>query len=221
MFNKDKCKRCGSKVSKKDNFCPNCGFNLNSSNKDDFGLLGKNDFFEEEIKLPVGFNVLFKSLMKNLDKELSNLSNGLDKKDSSQRRGINITFSSSFGQAPKIRINTLENSNKKNIQQSEEKKLEKKEIISKPFSNKKAKEFSKLIKKEPLTEIRRLSDSIIYELKLPGVKSINDISINRLEDSIEVRAISKTKGYFKVIPIGLPIKDYSLKKGVLSLKLKE
>ena len=54
---------------------------------------------------------------------------------------------------------------------------------------------------------------------MPGVKSIKEISIRKLEKSIEIRAVSKDKAYSKIIPVNLPILDYELEKGKLILEL--
>ena len=53
---------------------------------------------------------------------------------------------------------------------------------------------------------------------MPGIKSIKDISIIKLENSIELKAISKNKAYFKLIPINLPITNYGILKERLILE---
>jgi HSP20 family molecular chaperone IbpA len=80
--------------------------------------------------------------------------------------------------------------------------------------------FSKLPRKEPETRVRRLTDKIIYEIKLPGVKTEKDIAINKLQNSIEIKAFAKDRTYFKLIPLSFPIKKYNLKDGTLTLELK-
>jgi HSP20 family molecular chaperone IbpA len=77
----------------------------------------------------------------------------------------------------------------------------------------------KLKKIEPETKIRRFSDTVIYEIKIPGVKSLSDISIVQLENSIEVKAVGEEIGYLKIIPINLPIKGYELENEVLEIEL--
>jgi hypothetical protein len=96
----------------------------------------------------------------------------------------------------------------------------KKKIIKTPsLSGESLDKFSKLPREEPLTDMRRLSDKIVYEILIPGVKSLKDISINKLENSIEIKAVSKDRAYFKIIPINLGIKGYNLLKGKLVLEL--
>ncbi len=86
------------------------------------------------------------------------------------------------------------------------------------------KKFAGLPKKEPETNIRRLSNKIVYEIKMPDVKSIEDVSITQLESSIEIKALATPKRkkkyvYSKIIPVNLPIKKYNLLKEKLVLEL--
>lgn len=220
MFKKKKCLKCGKKIGEKDNFCPNCGFRNNSENEEDFGMLGKNDLMPSlnEIKLPIGFNAIFNSLMKNLSKELdgqlrSNLMNEEEKsKKTIKKDGISISISTFGNGPPKIKVNQLGDS----PQLKEEKT---KPFKQNNFTTEKIKEFASLEREEPKTEIRRLSNKVVYEIQMPGVKSIEDVSIMKLESSIEIKAISKKKAYAKVIPINLPIKKYNLSDGKLILEL--
>ncbi len=88
--------------------------------------------------------------------------------------------------------------------------------------NSQAKEnFQKLPKKQPETNVRRFSNKVVYEIEVPGVESIKDISISQMENSIEIKAVSKKNAYEKIIPIGLPILKYGLSNGKLVLELKE
>jgi HSP20 family molecular chaperone IbpA len=87
------------------------------------------------------------------------------------------------------------------------------------FSEENLKKFKQLKKKEPKTQIRRIGDKITYELDIPGVKSINDISITNLEEGIEIKAIAKDKAYQKNISINLPLTKYILSNGKLSLEM--
>ena len=74
-------------MSEKNNFCPSCGTKQTDYNNEDWGMLGKNDFTsqEPEIKLPMGFNMIFNTLMKSLDKQFQEL----DKEMRNETRIIN------------------------------------------------------------------------------------------------------------------------------------
>jgi len=223
MFNKKKCPRCNSKISKDFDFCPYCGSRFNSS--ENWGMLGKNDFepFRQEIKLPMGLNTIFNSLVKSLDKEFQQLDKELGREAIKQQNpknnihsgGISISISSAGDSPPKINVKSF--GNMPEFQQKE--KQIKKQIKKTEFSEDNLKKLSKLPRQEPSTHVKRLSDKLIYEIDVPGVKSIKDISIIQLENSIEIKAIGKDKAYFKLIPLNFPIIAQKLSNGKLVLEL--
>ncbi|MCK9595762.1 hypothetical protein M0R19_01080 [Candidatus Pacearchaeota archaeon] len=220
MFKKNKCPKCKKNIEEKYSFCPYCGTELEQNEDNDWGMLGRNDAFSSmnDIKLPIGFNSLFNSLMKNLSKEFDEQLNanhfGEEKKTGKIKKdGISISISTFGTGAPKIKVTPLGNSQKL----KEEKDIVK--FKSTNFTKEKIKEFLSLPREEPRTDIRRLSNRVIYELEMPGVKSIEDVSIIKLENSIEIKAVSKKKAYAKVIQISLPIKNYNLSEGKLTLEL--
>lgn len=55
-----------------------------------------------------------------------------------------------------------------------------------------------------------MSDKVIYELAVPGVQSVQDIFISKLESGYEVKAIGKRKVYVNSLPVNLPLKKYSI-----------
>ena len=63
------------------------------------------------------------------------------------------------------------------------------------ISKEKMEKLAKLPKKEPPSEVRRMGNKVIYNLEVPGVNDIDDIFINKLESSIEIKAISDDKVY--------------------------
>ncbi len=223
MFKKRQCRKCGEKIDEKHSFCPYCGnrFDSNEGDNNDWGMLGKNDFLPSanEIKLPMGFNTIFNSLMKNMSKELNEqLSRNNFQSDEKQpkkikKEGISISISTFGDGPPKIKVTQLGNKPKLEVQEEKEK------LKPNTFTKERIKKFTSLKKEEPQTNIRRLSNKVIYELEMPGVKSIDDISIIKLENSIEIKAVSKNKAYVKIIPINLPITDYGLSEGKLILEL--
>lgn len=225
MF-KRKCNRCGEEVNKKHNYCPGCG-HLIQEKTQDLGMLGKSDFNDlqsfNQIKFPRGFNMLFNSLMKNLDRQFREFDREMgkekiqiDKFPKIKKGGISISISTSPGKEPEIKMRSFGLPQFK--KQEEKIKKQFKEIPAKKLPQKKLK-IAKLPKEEPPTHIRRLADKIIYEIDMPGVKSVKDISIVQLENSIEIKALAKDKAYIKLIPINLPILNYNLEKGKLVLEL--
>ena len=221
MFKKRECGKCRKKIDTKYSFCPYFGnyFSTNEE-KEDGGMLGKNDFMPpmNEIKLPMGLNALFNSLMKNLNKEFDEKLNKNyfpdEKSKQIKRDGISISISTFGNGPPKIKVTQLGEKPKLQVQEEIKEKIK-----ENTFTKEKRKKFANLKREEPKTDIRRLSNKMIYEIKMPGVKSLEDISIIKLENSIEIKAIAKNKSYIKMIPINLPITDYNLSEGKLILEL--
>jgi len=221
MFKKRECSKCKRKIDKKYSFCPYCGSDLSTKGEEeDRGMLGKNDFmpFMNEIKLPIGLNALFNSLIKNLSKEFDGQLNknyfSDEKSKKVKKDGISISISTFGNGPPKIKVTQLGEKPKLQVQEEPKEKIK-----QNTFTKEKIKKFASLEREEPKTDIRRLSNKMIYEIKIPGVKSLNDVSIIKLENSIEIKAISKNKAYIKTIPINLPITDYNLSEGKLILEL--
>ena len=222
MFGK-KCQNCNAKIGGKYHFCPDCGKHVPHKGKDqDWGILGKEDTnnFENEIQFPKGFGMIFNSLMKNFEKQFKDFDHQLNQNFSNQpkpnlkRGGISISISTSGNGPPQIKVNSLGNNfQEREIKVRRRDKTKEKALPSKSLN------ISKLKKEEPSTNIRRLSDKVIYEINMPGVKSIKDLSIVKLEKSIEIKAIAGKKAYVKLIPINLPVSNYNFSNGKLVLEL--
>jgi RNA polymerase subunit RPABC4/transcription elongation factor Spt4 len=216
MFKKVKCQKCGRKIKEGYSFCPHCGNRADFENEDDLGMLGKSDIINgTEIKLPAGFNSLFNSMMGNLSRELNQdlgkrfIDEGNSKKI--KKNGLSISISTFGDGPPKIRVNGI------NPEKTKEKSTPKMKSVH--FDSEKVKKFTELHKEEPKTNVKRLSNKVIYELEMPEVKSREDISILKLENSIEIKAIGKNKAYSKRIPVNLPLLSYDFSEGKLTLEL--
>lgn len=212
MFNKKECFKCQKKINNNYEFCPYCGNNFNQKSGEDWGMLGKDDVKNESNGFPnflsggLGGKMLGKmigSAMMMLEKELS-------------REVKNPQF-------PKSNVELFINGkriNPENIQVMKKPMNGKKEVHAFPkMSEDKMKKFANLPKKEPLTNIRRFSNKIIYEIIMPEVKTMDDILVNKLENSIEIKAFAKDKVYAKSISLNFPLIDYSFSKGKLILEL--
>lgn len=225
MFGK-KCIRCGRKKSTDFEFCPYCGNDFRvekrAAKEKNYGFLGKDDFVDS-FRAPLNINSLFNSklfdsglfnsLFKQVEKQIRDIDQDMKmpKEKMKDMSGISISISMDQGKKPDIRINRLGN-----MQEI----LKEKKIPKQKLSDEKAKKLAKLPKKEAKTEVRRLSNKIIYELEFPGVRSLKDVVINKLENSIEIKAFAKDTVYFKLLPLNLPILNYKLKDEKLILELK-
>ncbi len=214
MFNRKVCNKCGEKINPKHNFCPECGKPL-KENKSDYGLLGKNDSAEinEMQNIFSGFgggmmNKMLNNAMKMLEKEMQK---DFSELNNQPKTNFELFINGKRVSPDKIKVT------KKPMQQ---KQVVAKKDLNIHLSPKSKQRFLKMKKQEPSTNIKRLSDKIIYEINLPEVKSIEDISIIQLENSIEIKAVSEKKAYEKIINLNLPIINYGLSDGKLILELK-
>jgi HSP20 family molecular chaperone IbpA len=208
MFTKKDCTNCNNKLSKKDNFCPSCG--AKQTDQNDWGMLGKNDAQDQTPQDPFA-NLFSGGLMGNaFGKLLGNTIKILEKEMQKEMRNVEKT------NHPRTNMRLMVNGKEIPINQMQKQKIQKKE--RKKIIPKKLEGFSKLPQKEPKTNLRRFADKIIYEVEIPGVKSLEDISISQLEKSVEIKAIAKNKAYFKIIQVSLPIIDYIFEKGKLVLE---
>lgn len=154
-------------------FCTNCGKRIKSEWKY-CPYCGKRRAHTE---------MTFESVSDALDKEFERIDKMFDSFNFPKVGGIHITIQS--GPIPKVRIKTHD----------EDKKAEPKtERIKQEIKIPKVTE-------EPETEIQKTKDKQIIFIKLPDVKSEDDIEIKKLEQSVEVRAFAGDKAYFKLIPI--------------------
>ncbi|MBR9679159.1 MAG: hypothetical protein GON13_02740 [Nanoarchaeota archaeon] len=88
-------------------------------------------------------------------------------------------------------------------------------VISEPVLKKSGRALKNV--EEPEASVRGVGNSVFVELKIPHVKSINDVEIIKLGESIEVRAFGRGKSYFKVISV--PDESKILKKELRGGKL--
>ncbi|MFC1682577.1 hypothetical protein ACFL0X_03085 [Nanoarchaeota archaeon] len=171
-------------------------------------MLGQDDFegefgnFSRSIFGGGMLNKMLGSAMKALEKEIRKDM----KRDLQPRTNFHL-----FLNGRKVNIDGS------NAPQQQRVKQKVKEALTLPRGELKG--FANFEKKEPVTNIRRLSDKILYDIDLPGVKSLKDVSIIKLENSIEIKALANECAYFKSIPINLKIMNYSLENERLIFEL--
>ncbi|MDP3966537.1 MAG: zinc ribbon domain-containing protein [archaeon] len=205
MIGKKKCNVCGEKVKGSYNFCSNCGTQLKDG-RDEWGLLGKNDSNFERPGIFESFgdkiiNKMVSSTFKMLEKEFQKGMIGNNK-------------------LPQTKVRLMING--KEIAPEEVKHMKRDsnvKFLPIEFSEDNLQKWKKVKKKEPKSKLKRIENKIEYEVEIPGVKSIKDISIVKLENSLEIKAVCDKTGYLKRVPIDLPLKKYSLVKGILTLEL--
>ena len=219
MFKKT-CFRCKKKLDKTYDFCPFCGVNQRFDYyEEDYGILGKDDFIEEELEIGDSFmdkifNNAFKMAEKMLEKHMKELSGemrkiNINEQKSNMLNNLDVQF---FVNGRRVFPNKKEI---KEIENNGQLKIENK------VSNERMSRLLKLPREEPVSKVRRIDGRVIYELVTPGVNNLEDVLINQLENSIEIKAISNKKVYSKTLNVKLPILDYRLINGNLVLELAE
>ncbi len=201
-----KCENCGSKSDGNSSFCPRCGNSFIDTRKEreDFGLLGRNDSDDEEEMSIQGFGVMdklvssmFNSLMKNFNKQFKNQFEELADLDDIQVRA------SPDGRRIEI-FGLLTGPNAKR-RRAQPVKTEKRQIAEEQL-----KRMTSLPRATAKTSVKRLGDRIVYELATPGVTSPQDVFVCKLESGYEIKAIGDKKVYVNSVPINLPLKKYSI-----------
>lgn len=209
MFEKKACPNCGEKIKEGWEFCPHCGEEIEPE-KPRKGLLP------------------FRRIFDDIDKEFERIDKmfgfGSFKFPSFKMKGvksggISITVQTGTGMKPKVEIKT--SGEYKKLEPELKRKLGVKPAIEE-VEEKKVEVKSPKITEEPESETQTIDNKQIVSIKLPDVKSEENIQIKRLEESIEVKAFADDKVYFKLIPIskGATISK-KFKNGVLKIEMWE
>ena len=232
MFKK-KCSHCSKKVDKGFDFCPYCG-SPTKDHKKEYGLLGLNDDMLEG----AGFNekpsksfslmdkligTAFNTAIKMVEKEM----HSIDKMKSQPTIPQNFQL---YVNGKKINLPTQAIQNPAQQQIQENKGVEQEfdeegnpiRIIKKvpKISEETIKNASKLPRKEAKTKLTRLKDKVVYELETPGIKSLSNVIINKLEQSIEIKAYAEKAVFTKNLQIKLPLLSYAIRGDKLLLEFK-
>lgn len=202
MFEKKVCPKCGKKIKEDWNFCPYCGWEI-----------------EEEAP--------FESIFDDIDKELKEIDKmfGFDFfkipsfkiKPGIRGGGISITVHSGRGMKPKIEIKT--SGEYKKLEPELKRRLGVRPAVEEVEEEEKEVKVPK-VTEEPESEVQTIGNKQIILIKLPDVKSEEDIEVKRLEQSIEVKAFAGDKAYFKLIPIPKNVSiSKKFKDGVLKIEI--
>jgi len=184
----------------------------------DYGMLGLNDFNQQPSvqntpNFPASNSFMDKMLsgmignvMKMVEKEMQN---NMKRESPVVKNNSNFQL---FINGKKVNVPNMG-------EQVIEQKKQKKEKINFPMPSAEViKRSAKLPRKEAKTKLTREDDKIIYEMESPGVNSFENVLINKLEDSFEVKTFARDKVFFKNIPIKLPLLKAYFGEGKLFLE---
>src|SRR3989344_6720522 len=228
---KEHCKNCGSEANKKWEFCPNCGEELNEKARpqkmaNPFATFGNIGGF-------AGFDQIFKQMekqMAEMDMAFAESSQDMMRQPrgfkivNPRGGGISISIIQAGGRPPQVNVKTsgefrqMEPEIKRELGAVEAPISMRARQPALAFENK----LSKINETaEPETEIKKIDGKISYTIRIPDVKKVDDIQIKRLPNSVEIRAVSGNKMYFKLFeaPQNLGIVEKSFKDGTLKIVL--
>lgn len=214
-----RCGNCGSSVDKKWRYCPACGQEQ------------EHDVFEDMFD----FGGLFRRMNKefqdfertsNVAEKEMEIFNLMPEMKKSRVGGFSINIAQQGDGQPKVSVRTFGDLNKKDVEKSlkittgrDGVKLDSdREEIPQPRPRAKTKSAPKTTE-EPKTQIKRVGDRITVEIELPGVSERN-VEIKKLTESVEIKAVSKDKAFFKILtfPQGFELSDKEFKNGKLKME---
>ncbi len=214
MFSSKKCDRCTGKLKDDHSFCPFCGLDLRNPQAEarDFGMLGKNDNVLGApllggggmgVGLPGDFSNIFAQVMKMMEGQIKNMNqDNLDLGDSKPEiRRLPNGFQIKIGPAMQPHVHK-----------------QKPEVKPRVINDEQRARMVKLPRAEAKTQVRRLSDKVVYELNTPGVITTDDIFVSKVESGYEVKAVGNKKVYLNSLQIDLPIKRYSVKDNKVTIE---
>jgi len=206
MFESKKCKNCGKGLKDEWVACPYCGTSTKERPRRQY------DMFQE--------------FEKDIEREFERIDKfgprffKFPRVDVMPFRGggISITIKSGTGVRPKVDVRTSGEYRK--IEPQIKRKLGVREGLEETEEFKPERKPPK-ITEEPETKVDKTGDKQLITIKIPDVKTVENIDIRKLEQSLEVKAFAGDKAYFKLIPINpnAQILNRSFKNGVLRIEL--
>ena len=200
---KKRCKNCNKKIEKKFNYCPWCGLSFKQEKERlNFGMIGRKDNkenpFGNELKLPFGLNRIMGGLLKQLENEFQTLGKN--------QQGVKIKIlrgmPGQMKQMPQPQI------------------IEEKAFQPEKVSEKEQEKRSRLKEIDAESVVKRLGDTIIYEITAPGIIAKKDVAIINLEQGIQIKIYTKDICYTKTIPLKIEITNLAIKKDKLIVEMK-
>ncbi len=211
--NKKRCDQCGELSGQDYKFCPYCGNTIIDHQKEqrDYGLLGRDDssLSENEAASPEGFgisdrifNSLVNSIMKSFDKQFKQQMKEMERELNDANAEITTLPN---GVRIKITSQLPPHTNSLHRHQPQQRKISEEQL----------ERMAQLPKEKAKTTVKRLGNKIVYELTTPGLISVDDIFVSRLESGYEIKAIGDKKVYVNSIPVNLPMKRYMISENKL------
>jgi hypothetical protein len=237
-----RCRRCGFGLKDGWGFCPKCGARRNGDPMDALGrdlfsqMFGKmRKSFEEFDSMDRMFEKDFEALdLSPLFRRMRPERRGpSDERAESHvrpvKRGFTVKIKSGTGMEPKVSVETFGNVDREKL----EKEIKDKfgvpvKAEARPAGRRKGgfrlpgldQKGPPKVTEEPSHDAKRFGDRVVFDIRLPGVKSQAEIEIRDLESSVEVKALAGDKAYFKILtkPANYSLSGRRFENGVLHLE---
>jgi HSP20 family molecular chaperone IbpA len=175
MFGR-RCESCGAELKANWRFCPSCGARVGRP---------RPDIFEEVERAFEEFDKMFSPRFFRFPRI----------KFPTRGGGVSITIRSGLGREPEVRVSTF--GDYKRFEPEIKRRLG----LKPPLEEVEEKPRVPKVTEEPEMTVERVDDRQVLRLKLPGIRSVGDVDVRKLEQSIEIRAFADDKAYFKLIPV--------------------
>lgn len=210
LFRNRKCESCERRVSKEWAFCPGCGASLKGGRGviwSPFGSLFRGSGFS--------FGREARTMQKMLEQAAKMQARGFQRAGAPGMKmgGMMISITAGTG-APKIAVRTFGDAAAKTPREPEAAEEKKRGIFRKA-----RKEPKEVI--EPKVEETRSGKTVTYLIFLPGARP-EDVSVQRLESSIEIRAPAGERMFFKILEAPESARvSHEFSRGVLKVEVEE
>ncbi|NOZ59986.1 MAG: zinc ribbon domain-containing protein [Euryarchaeota archaeon] len=166
-----RCLRCGEPVRRRWNYCPNCGADL------------RRERAYERYPALLGFRGIFDEI----DREFREIERMLRRlaMPGERRGGVSIRISSEPGKEPRVEVQTFGSLKNRNIL---------------PRLRARQRQPPR-VTEEPETRVERRGNRVVYRLRMPGVESEEDVDVQRLRESVEVRGYARDRAYFTLFTL--------------------
>ena len=218
-----KCGNCGHGIEKGWKYCPKCGASPRR-------LFNFSDIFSRMRK---EMDEMAKGIDESFERDIEAFDISPYFKKQPKSSGFTIKIVSGTGMKPKVDVRTFGNIDREKIKKQLEENLgyktePGKAPYPKPIPASPVKEVkqheSRLpepkITEEPAAEVRKLDSRVVVDMEIPGVKGMEDIEIQEMESSVEVKAMAGDKAYFKILtkPPEFSIVEKKFHEGKLHLE---
>lgn len=207
------CSECNSKVDMGWEFCPKCGNGLiTEAGRDLFS-----EIFERFGQEFAEMNKMFERQIEAVD-----ISPMFRKSKGRQGGGFTINIVTSGNRPPEVQIRTFGDVDEKRLKRQVSQMVGSETEYAEQKAER-AHESERIrvpdVTEEPKTDVKKVLGKVVVDMELPDVKE-KDIDIKDLESSVEVKAVSGKKAFFKILkkPEAHKISNKKFEKGILHLE---